>query len=273
MKRLLLIIVVCMTLMAGVAYADSSIMFGSSANITSLTNKTCRIDAAGDGSEFLWIDGLDLSGYASLTPRARISISDGTKWIVGYAGDVGGGETVGSEKLLNNSFTDTWTDDIPNDWLLGGPKNDSNYIVSDDPGDRLQLVSDGSSMGIYQFPSGTVQSELCRVELTVDSITAGYWVYLGFGNGIGSVYGRVTTAGTHTSYQCVDTDRNIYLNRLSGYSCDAWISNTSVKRVTDCPATGLHIYTSATGATRGWLRKDSGFDYNKTTLRLIIESQ
>ena len=47
--------------------------------------------------------------------------------------------------------------------------------------------------------------------------------------------------------------------------------NFSVKRVTDPPSTALRIHTTPTGAGRGWLRADSGFNANLTNLRVIID--
>jgi hypothetical protein len=45
----------------------------------------------------------------------------------------------------------------------------------------------------------------------------------------------------------------------------------SLKRVTDSPITGVKIYTTETGSTRGWTTKDAGFSYNANNLLYFIE--
>jgi hypothetical protein len=186
----------------------------------------------------------------------RIKDSAG-RAIQGYIKAAGSGET-SAELLANGDFSGTWTGNLPQSWGQVGSVTGASYLVADDANNRLQVVSDGSSMGVSQG-AGTINS-LVNYTLNLNTVTSGSARMI-FGSGSPSIISK-GTSGILTGYTVHNgTDEYIYLVRLSG-STNFIITSASAKRVLTPSATGCTIVSSKGGATYNFAQKNSAFNYN-----------
>lgn len=225
-----------------------------------------------DGSAMLWDEDNNLSTFAGddagSTPYSIVLTDSAGKTCRGYIGAVGAGELLDVETLTNNSFTGTWgANDLPQGWKFYSSSPDANnYLVKDDANDRLQFIfSGGPAFGIYQA-TATVGA-LYKMVTVTDSITAGKRYYFGFS--AGASLHIVTASGTKTSYQTCPAATTRLLARMSGYSCDAIVSATSIKKVLDIPATGVHLHSTEGGVDRK-VTIDTGFNPNSVPMKIRI---
>ncbi len=211
-----------------------------------------------DGSNASW-----LSQYAGY----RITITDSAgRNLVGYIKEAGDGDSPGvsdTEIVTNNSFTGTWSDNVPQDWTCSGTQNTVNYLAGDDANDRIRIVSgDGSGMGIYQTPCN--RGVLYRMTTVTDAITGE--INFGFGYGVKDAVHNVSAAGTKVSYQVagaafpVGQLQTVYLVRHFGYNCDAIVSDVSVREVLAPSRYGVWIVSAPGGSTKDWENEEDGFD-------------
>lgn len=249
MKRLIAL-TIAILLLPVLAYAQLQFMAGSRTT-TVLTNVTGRIDAATDSMAFLWIDGTDLSGYVETGgKRCRISIYDTTngKWLVGFAGAVGAGETLGADVLSGWDFTSGWS-----------------TTVSSAIDDSNSFTTTAGNVGVY---SSIILTDFACYYGTMNASTSASSVRLTTNHGAPiwiSSLGPLANLG----YGSITTSPAAQIRNMSSGTTD--VTSMTLQRVTDPPATALRIHSSPTGATRGWLRADSGFGYNLTNLRIIID--
>jgi hypothetical protein len=282
MRRILLFLTIAL-LLPFLALAQPPAFMAGSRTTTVLTNQTCRIDAAGDNVyAFLWIDGRDLSGYASLTPRAKISLYDPTngKWLIGYAGDVGGGETLGGELVTNGDM----------EAALVGDRTDVRCTVSQSVvtahggANSAKVLSDGAPNNFFYFRVSPLMT-------THGLYYHSYWAYNPSVSGVPDL--RLSTTGTCVKSGPTISTKDAWFNvELYVYNCGAdtmygvgfitptivdptglffYVDDISIQRVIDCPTTALHIFNAPSGGARGWLRKDTGSNLNVTSLKVIID--
>jgi hypothetical protein len=257
MKRIILLTITALLMMCGVCFGASGItLTGTSLNADFVDNNiTARIDAAGDGSDFLWVDGLDLSQWAGVAgSRARITLTDSSgNQLVGYAGSVGAGETLGSELVTGFS---QWSPSF--DTLTTSGADITSAITS-----STSAYSKSNNLSTVVL-NGLYCSD---INLTLNS---GNHPCFGIASS-GSFSVQSLSSGSNTFYNNSQIGGGFtypVLAIIVEPVCSAGPTNfssvNSFKRVTDPPSTGLHIYTTATGSTRGWATQDSGFDYNGT---------
>jgi len=222
---------------------------GVTTSLVQFDDQTAYIDAAGDGGEFLWLPDTDLSQYSSHTPRYKVVVYDVTndKYLIGYAGAAGGGEALGGDLLAGWNLTVGWTE--------------SAAIIND--ADTFTTLGAGA---IYKNANVLSAKELYKIS-TVGASTASTvnWYAMYYGVGIYLISSGVTGSDYHTG---LANYTKLYIKNMSAGVTD--ITSMTLKRVTDCATTGLHIYDAATGGSRGWASAESGFDYNATNLRVMI---
>ena len=180
-------------------------------------------------------------------------------------------EVLGDEIISNNSFTGTWSSNVPQSWALsdGATQNGTNYLVGNDVNDTLQIICDGALMGIYQ-PFVTTANALYKFTSVCDSITAGKRVYFGLGSSIGSTLHIITEAGALTSYQTDITNGTTYLVRSPGYISDGVFSSVSRKQVT-APGAGATIVSAKGGTVYNFAYKNASFTYNASSYYTVIK--
>jgi len=207
--------------------------------------------------------GVDLSPYRNRLIEFWSTEATPVLWAQAWISATAPSEETYLEKLLNPSFTGTWASNVPQSWSLNGTQTGTSYLEADDAGDRLRIVSDGLVMGVYQTSRVTPTGTLQLGSIVVDSITGRMRAGCATSDVSNFPFPNIAAAGTYTKYYTVNlvTDPSFYLLRLAGYTCDAWISDTSVKNVLTPAATGA-LLLSTQGGSRGWQYKHASFNPN-----------
>lgn len=273
MKKLKLLFLTLVTFLFLVSQSFAGGLIGRTGGMSLVYNTTFTTANARNSFDattaFCWANGLDLSTYAGTdagsTPyMIRLEDASGdVAW--GYAGAVGGGETLDSELLTNPTFdvnTTGWTPDAKCTIasVAGGQSN--NCL-------ELTWVS-----GLYQQVAQTI------------SLTGGVLYKY-------SRYLKAGTAGELSAYCYVTKTSTGNLFTGNAMTTESWVSKTdycvapitaadyiaifqkqgvdegtvlfdegSLKQVTDCAVTGLHIFTTKNKTTRGWASIGANFGYN-----------
>ncbi len=217
-----------------------------------------------DGSAFFVADGLDLSGYVGKFLRLKDSTG---KVAYGYISAAGGGETLGSEILTNPTFnvnTTGWTpDSCTLASIAGGQSGNCLEVTRTGGGSQLVTAITGINnqnklLKITAYAkSGTSGNEEARIRLAGESpieyfVTTGAWVQW-------SLF--VTATKTYT---------NFIITKNTGTAGTMLFDEASLKQVTDCAATGVHIVSTHGGATRNWTYIESGFNPNDAAMTFDI---
>lgn len=211
---------------------------------------------------FFW-SSLDLSPYNGMdlgsTPF-RIIVTDGVgKVATGYIGAVGAGETLGSEKVINGEFSSSTVGWEPDVSTLAN-------ITGGQSGNCLEVTSTGGTGYGYQNV-GALNGELCFYS-TYDKkgTAAGGKILFGTTYYNGSFATLIVADPDWTQYtgyliSGLDDINRVGIGLISLVDTKTMLFDTiSLKRVTDCPITAIHIVSSLNGTTRDWASTESGFD-------------
>ena len=197
---------------------------------------------------FFW-SSINLEAHAGMdtgyTPN-YIELLDNTgKKATGYIGAVGAGETLGSELIINGDMS------VPESWDL-----QSGWAVSGGVGVATNVEN---KQAIYQTSSST-QNFLLKGSFDLVTRTSGNF-FLSYGSGGDGSFTPRTVPGSYVEY-ANSAGYFIYNGITANNTAGGTIDNISFKRVTDPPATAVHIVSSLNGTTRNWASIESGFDPN-----------
>ncbi len=195
---------------------------------------------------FFW-SSLDLSPYKGTdlgsTPYFIELIDGAGKKATGYIGAVGAGETLGSEICGDPGF------DNDAYWFY----KDAGWSVAASKAVALNVPNTG-----YLFGSATwIEGSLVKGSFDIELYTSG-GVYLLVRS---VLVGPFSGLGTKTGYKTVGNVAG-YIGFSADGTLTATFDNYSQKRVTDPPATAVHIVSSLNGTIRNWASIESGFDPN-----------
>jgi len=217
--------------------------------------------------------GVDISAYHG---NHKIVVTDSAgKSASGFLHSVApGGETLGDEAIPNN---DMEADPIT-DWSV--PATASMAIVADerDGGAGSQsievtlgnefrmLTQDETTVSLTKGGSYKFSGWLKNVDLTTGN--RGYIVFYTEGWATIASYSSTTTNSTSWStfsaYISVPDYDRLSIQQI-GYGSPgqkARVDDFSLKRLTDCAATGSLIVSTLGGSTRSWTSVDTGFNPN-----------
>lgn len=216
--------------------------------------------ATKDGEAMFFHDSIDFSAYAGndagLTPYRFVFIDSAGKIATAYGGAAGGGEALGSESVTNGDFS-LWTGDNPDGWDVFF-EDASNYITQDVGGARI--VSNGTTYLLMQQTVSQVEKSLYKALWSASVTAGGYTVGLAVsGRGWDSA-GRYITEDAIHYYTHIGFASSLRFARVG--TCDVIISDVSFKKLTDVPATGLHLMSTKNGTTRNMASVEAGFDPN-----------
>lgn len=222
---------------------------------------------------FFW-SNLDLSQWKGTdlgsTPYYIEVLDTAGKKAIGYIGNIGAGLTLGSETVSNGSFET----DPEVEWVKG-----YTHLVSISGGQSgnccemtgyvglvaaaSQDISTGTVGQLFLLlgyvKSGTDGNVTYQIisdqtlDMVLNGTTSASWVQ-------NSVYGSVLT-----------TSQNIYLTKPNTILTTLF-DEISLKPVTDCPVTAVHIISTKDGTTRDWTSIESGFLYNNILSWVIYNS-
>ena len=255
------------TITGSVPYPGGYIVGDISGNQTGSTFNRGDLTAT---NAFFW-SSLDLSSYAGTdlgsTPYYIEVLDAAGKKATGYIGAVGAGETLGSELVVNSGF-DT---DLAN-WILIPAEG----TIEWDAG-REKFTEPGASVDMYSSQQiTTTQKALYKAQTTIVSTTHRGWLNIGTvqnGETLLSIYTDIATPGTLTGYVHSPGTSIWITNKFSGPGGNICIyDNSTVKRVTDPPATAIHVVSSLNGTTRNWASIASGFDPNAIASWIIYKT-
>lgn len=215
-----------------------------------ITLGTCYVDST--GTAMTWIDGVDLSPFAGVAgSRKKLTLSDaaGGK-LVAWIGEVGSGYTLGAEMLDTATNRDS-------------PYNFDTFTVSGK--DITQAIALTTSTRLSKSNTTVLSTGKlfeARANLTLSSGTApALWTTLSTGS-VGRQLFSVLSAGANAIISnFTSTDRGLGFRSAAVTDFAAVVS---LKTVTDCAATGVHLYTDKTGSTRG-ITSDGGINLRAIT--------
>jgi hypothetical protein len=201
---------------------------------------------------FFW-SSIDISQFAGIDTGSThnyIEVLDATgKLAIGYLAGVGAdvAETLGSELITS------W-DGGNFDTFISVGGNVTSAIV-------LAPVKDQ-----YTNNPGLHSMELIKgvFNLTMNSGSVAAF----FSSDYSQNWGLVN--GAQTIYKNTNATSGLY--HFYGYAAMNFSCDLSLKRVTDPPATAVHIVSSLNGTTRAWASIESGFNPNTITSWIIYSS-
>jgi len=228
-----------------------------------------------NGTAFLWVPGVDLTRYAGQTGSHTpfyVSVTDSTGKIAeGYIAAAGGGETLGAEILINPTFDVNTTDWYPDNCtvasIAGGQSNNCLELTRT-LGNYQQAIQDTGINGQNKLylasgyvKSGTSGNEAGNFHLWLDAMV---------------VLAAFTTTAAWVQYSRYYTPTVSNVLNFRGFkntntAGTMLFDEVSLKQVTDCAATGVHIVSARGGATRNWTSITAGFNPNDTSYSTVIE--
>ena len=218
-----------------------------SGSVTQAANKLATINAGA-----MWDPGVDMSAYAGndagSTPHMLILYDHLGNRMQGFIGASGAGLALGAEGLDDPTLSNS------------GAWSPNAHVTHNE----VAGIATWSGGGIGHFQTaGTHVSavgKLCKIVVEIDSITAGtFKINEGYGSFSGSTPDW-TTPGTKTVYLVAISEGYFLLS--SDATCDAVVSNISVKQVTDISTNGIHLHSTRGGTNRNVASIDSGFAVN-----------
>ncbi len=198
---------------------------------------------------FFWVEGLDASAFSGADSGShvyKILVYDSAgKVAQGYPGAVGAGETLGDELVTDGDMSN------PASWNVNGGCSIAGGVAA------FSGLAAGS---FYQdFTGKLATGSLARVVYIITNRTAGSFKL--DGNVFGGVGTFRTTNNTFTEYNvATNTTNNLVFYGTTTFDGD--VDDVSVKKYTDCAATGFHIISTQGGSTQNWTSVEAGFNYN-----------
>lgn len=250
-----------------------AIKYGSGITLNALTCKLSLVD----GTAFVTQPSIDLRPYLGF----KLSFSDGSKTLVGYAKAAGTGETLGSELVPNGDF-EVWTDaNTPGSWNKGTVGSSTiNREASD--------IHGGSYCARFDIVSGAAAT-LTKSGLWTPGMLykRSYWHKVTANSAKSYTYSTPeTTFGVYLTlnatswYNLVgygtasvnDATLALARNTTSGdYSI--YFDDISVKQVLTPSATGVTIVSAAGGTTYNWATQETGFNPNAAAFTVTITKE
>lgn len=225
--------------------------------------------ATKDGEAMFFHDSIDFSAYAGTdggsTPFRFVLFDNAGLTATAYGGAAGGGEALGAENISNADFS-AWTGDNPDSWVVFN-EDANNYITEHVSG--AQLVSnDTSAVGMFQkVSSGLSAGSLYAQTINVTVNVLGWREKLSMPVGTDFTSATSRDSATFLRFLTMVTDESITQTfyRHNDGSSDVIYTLCSFKKLTDVPATGLHLMSSKNGTTRNMASVETGFDPNAIT--------
>ena len=188
--------------------------------------------------------------------------------------------------MVTDGELDNETGGVPDNWAA----NNATLTQADssaDPGDDstghgsttkecLKIVDAGANAGAHQIVGAVTAGQVFFLDGIVYNPTANagtYGAYIRIGNNdpIGSQVMSEILFAQNNAWQSIDnyftamvSSSNAYLNLFGEISTgdNTYYDAISLKRLTDCAATGALIVSTLGGSTRSWTSVDTGFNPN-----------
>lgn len=208
------------------------------------------------GTAFMNDSAQSWTGYTSIVGQPkqfRVKVIDGTgKVATGWIGELGTGETLGDELVVNGTFT-LWTGDNPDGWGLSFTEDADNYATQNPAGQLLMVSHAPETVNVYITQVIIFNGMLCKHSIDIKSISGDPGYRLNFH---GTYY---TTPGVKTGYH---TNTNNILVLDPWPYIDITIDDVSIKQVLTPTTNGVWIHPSKTSAATGWESIQTGFNAN-----------
>jgi len=275
MKKRILSIIIALLFLSTPAWANS-IMFHKNRLLKvaggTFTAANARSSYANTVA-FACANGVDLSAYAGTdagyTPYVIVfQDATGGDTAIGYLGANGTAETLSGSELLTNPSFDTNT----TGWstyqgaiasVTGGQSNNC-----------CELTRVSGTLQTTSQTFTTVVKALYKISTYIKSGSSGneqYWLLLeDASTGLDWCLGIGTSSASwvqNVGYVvALDTDGRFILVKNSATAGTMLFDETSVKQVTDCAATGLHVMSAKNGTTQSWYYISPTFGFNDATI-------
>lgn len=202
-----------------------------------------------DSEAMFFHDSIDFSDYAGTdagsTPYIAEFEDSAGKKAKAYLGAVGGGEALGSELIVNGDFSSS------TGWSAG-----NSATVSGEVGNLPINAS-------FLRQSATVSvGSIHQCKIDINTISAGDTVNIYFAN-LAYAKGTFSSTGSKSLYLTPYQAGAAYYSVMKlGSTGAAVVDNMSYKKLTDVPATGLHLMSTKNGTTRNMASVETGFNPN-----------
>ncbi|MCX5677846.1 MAG: hypothetical protein NTY76_01930, partial [Candidatus Omnitrophica bacterium] len=231
---------------------------------------------------FAYLPGVDLSPYVGTdsgsTPYYIIFTDNAGKTAKGYLAAGGTGEALGSDAVVNGNM------ELDSNWINQSTpttnERSSTYNHTSGGTYSRHVVGTSNSQGIQEvIASALTIGKLYNYNLWVYPVTGNYFGgYLSGNNGCSLImpsaalnsWNNFSVYGTCTN----TTLAPLIYTGIAGPS-EFYVDDVSVKQVTEPKLAydgGVHIVSSANGATRAWTSVDSGFNYSRISSYKIYNS-
>ena len=202
--------------------------------------------------------GTDLSGFAGVAgSRKKLIFKTATEAdaVIAWAGEIGGGEALDAK----------WADDMADDGTADWTFFDATLTFDTD---HYVLTRTAYSQGFYHT-NATTLSKITKITCDVKAGTSAGGMYPNIGNrSIGSV---MTPTGDWQTFSAYAHQRSSGEGRV-GFTTyidvngqTQFFKNFLSYDLTDVAATGLHLYTTKTGSTRGVVSVNAAADLTTIT--------
>jgi hypothetical protein len=212
--------------------------------------------------------------YIATTPFYIEVLDAAGKEASGYLGTVGAGLTLGPELIINGGME---AGDPPTGWdAVATPETFERSGVQKKSGSySLHLVDSVPSygQGRQYFPGGArVAGAVYTFLFSHHTITGPLNAIFSDGNGValGDVsYADLAAWFDRTTFYAMTVDDGgigfVTFYHAAGGALEFYLDDVSVKRVTEPPATAVHIVSAVNGMTRNWASIEAGFDPSNIT--------
>jgi len=201
-----------------------------------------------------WNISTAASGNRQFIPANEIDSGDGT-YTAYFIAD---GTYTGTHGF-NISFADgesgvveaaTLKEVTLDNWTIYGTRSATNYLEYQSD-NQLAIVSDGNNMGVSQ--AVTVANTLYKNVIDFSATASGQLKIKTTSDHI------VSLIADNTSYFVAD-GTTFYIQNDDSAACNITLDGNSLKQVTECPTTAVHIVSNLNSTTRNWASIDSGFN-------------
>ena len=224
----------------------------SHSSIEDETGATSMRGSFVDGQAWFHDAGGLIAVYADTGDLLILDDGAGGDKAYGFMGEVGTGEALAAEALDDPGLTDA------------GEWDDTDANVTQNAGAGT-VTWDGLGSGTFFTTDGAGQftvKKLYKIVIVIDSIASGVCYVHTSASYAFKNWAAVqwATPGTKTIYFVCTADNN--LGVYGSATCDAVVSNISVKEVTEPNANAVHIYKEHGLLNEGWNAIDTEIDYN-----------
>ena len=226
--------------------------------------------AIADGEAMFFHDTEDFSDYAAETDGTSnylLEFEDTSgNTARAYAGDVGGGESLGSNLAPTDCCTDPDNDvDVVGDWspvsgavlssVPGGDTGNALEIKASTNVPRARLILSPTSSGeLYKFQAKVKEGNQNRYRFDF---------YYGEGTAGPGISTATSSWEIKTFYAANGSAATFQLYCWSGFLNDTILfDDVLVQKLTDIPATGINLVSDQDGTTRNMASLDEAFDPN-----------